>query len=147
VSRSVLLATFVAVLVVGATPFLLRRLSRRLRSGDRLRLGEGYELPPPWLGGLPHASGTVHSIISNRAGRGCIVVRLDEPVIPDARIPGPFHPWKPMTWAVLSLHYPGARWSGSEIVNVALAGSPPEGPADIEAATVVESHGRYWRWS
>ena len=94
----------------------------RLRVGDRVRIGGGYEDPPPWLGGRPAVTGRVSAFIDNAAE-----VELDEPLVVDGA-----------SYRVLSLRlrYRRARWTRQGIVHVEVAGAPH---------AWVESHASYRR--
>jgi hypothetical protein len=131
--------TVAIMAAVGLTPTLRRYASRRLRPGDRIRLGGGLEHPAPWLSGRLHVEGVVHSLIGEQSP-GIVVVRLSEYLQVDA--PGRAAAGD---FAVLQLRFRWARWGTREIVSVRLAGHAPSSVAEVAHLPLVESHAGYRR--
>lgn len=131
--------TIVTVTAVGLTPTIRRYASRRLRPGDRIRIGGGLEDPPPWLSGRAHVEAVVQSIL-DETPPGIVIVRLPETLKVDASgrtSAGDF--------AALQLRSRRARWGAREIVSVRLARQPPSSEAQVAVLPVVESHAAYRR--
>ncbi len=135
----ILALTVAAMAAIGLTPIMLRYASRRLRPGDRLRIGAGFEVPAPWLSGRPYVEGIVHSVIDEEPP-GLVIVRLSEQLRVDAEgrtAAGEF--------AVLHLRYRGARWGRRGVVSVRLGARSPSSAPDANGFPLVESHAMYRR--
>lgn len=138
-SLPIILVAAALVAAVGVAPSLLRRTSRRLRPGDRLRIFGGHEMPAPWLGGRRDVQGAVEAVLDN-GGPGVVVVRLDEYL----RVAAPGRGGAGSI-AILELRFRGARWGRREVVSVRLAESMPHRAAEVVAFPAVESHAVYRR--
>ena len=138
--REVLVLTAVAMLAVGASPWVLKRLSRRLRPGDLIRISGGHEEPAPWLTGRSHVEGQVLGfVLGASAAETFAVVRLAETL----------EVTRPVAargaYAILGLRFRGARWGSREVVAVWLQQGAPPHAFHGSSVSLVETHAWYRR--
>jgi hypothetical protein len=135
----ILVLTALAVLALWLSPWALRRLSRRLRPGDRVRISRGLEDPAPWLSGRPHVEGQVVGFIPGLAAANKFaVVRLTDALVVERPCEARGE------YVVLGLRHRGARWGSREVVAVWLEQRQPGAFAGT-TDSLVESHAVYHR--
>lgn len=132
--------TALVVLAVWVSPWVLRRLHRRLRPGDLVHISGGYEQPAPWLGGRSHVEGRVQALLPAATATGAyVVVRLSEVLEVERPVSARGQ------YAILGLRYRGATWGSREVVAVWLGERQPESSFDPSPSSAVESHATYRR--
>ena len=111
-------------------------MAGKLRVGDRVRVGGGYDMAPRWLNGRQYYPGTVTAVIPGQNDTPAIVVVLDEDVVLE-NYSGKY--------LVLELRYAGAKWRETGTVHVELCDFEPEAKSwqDREQGRWVESHATY----
>jgi len=118
-----------------ALSFIANLLGLRLRVGDRVRLGGGYDMEPKWLNGKSAYFGQCVGFIPGQNGQSAAVVQLETAITFDG-VTGSF--------VVLRLRYVGARWAKGEVVHVELFSSLPTSLQDPSTRGLwVESHASY----
>ena len=110
----------------------------KLKIGDRIQIGGGYDMEPQWLNKNQHYTGVVKAFIPGQNDSPAAVVKLDEPITFE-EIKGDI--------IVLELRYVGAKWKKNEIVHVELCDFEPEEKLckDRKKGKWVESHANYKR--
>lgn len=111
--------------------------SKPVRVGDRIRLSEGYQIPPEWLGIRKYIDGTVLKFIDNpwdKKKRLNAIVQLDDKVN-FRHLSGDI--------VVLSLRYVGSSWKGSDYVHIELYDHIPARVGNSERW--IESHAKFHR--
>ena len=73
----------------------------KLKIGDRIQIGGGYDMEPQWLNKNQHYTGVVKAFIPGQNDSPAAVVKLDEPITFE-EIKGDI--------IVLELRYVGAKW-------------------------------------
>lgn len=108
----------------------------KLQTGDRIRVGGGYDMEPPWPCGMDACCGTVKAFIPGQNDTPAAVVVLDDVVVSEG-IRG--------RYLVLELRYAGAEWKETETVHVELCDFEPEAKAwrYRRRGKWVESHATY----
>jgi hypothetical protein len=111
--------------------------------GDRLRLWDGYTLPPPWLSGRPFVDGTVERWFGDDRRPACLV-RLDATLTVRQSREGQARETIG-GFVVLTLRMPN-RWEHRGVVQIALCDDDPSDAWTAEGAgVVVETHAMYER--
>jgi len=108
----------------------------KLKIGDRIQIGGGYDMEPKWLNEKENYTGVVKAFIPGQSESLAAVVELDEDIKFDDIVGN---------MIVLELRYVGAKWKKSEIVHVELCDFIPEEKSwkDRRQGKWVESHALY----
>jgi len=111
-------------------------MCEKLKIGDRIQIGGGYDMKPKWLKEKENYTGVVKAFIPGQNESLAAVVELDEDIIFDDIVGNII---------VLELRYSGAKWKKSEIVHVELCDFIPEEKSwkDRMQGKWVESHASY----
>jgi len=111
-------------------------MSGKLNTGDRIRIGGGYDMAPQWLNGKQYYTGTVKAFIPGQNDMPAAVIELDEAAVFE-NIVGKY--------LILELRYEGAEWKEQETVHVELCDFMPEEKpwGDRKQGKWVESHASY----
>jgi hypothetical protein len=111
-------------------------LSVKLQTGDRIRVGGGYDMDPAWPCGRESCCATVKAFIPGQNESPAVVVELDEAVTFEG-VRGKY--------LVLELRYSGAEWKDTETVHVELCDFEPQAKAwrYRRQGKWVESHATY----
>jgi len=108
----------------------------KLKEGDRIQIGGGYDMEPKWSNGKQHYFGTVEKFIPGQNETPAAVIELDEKASFENMVG---------KYIVLELRYVGAKWKEKETVHVELCDFKPEGKSwqERKRGKWVESHASY----
>jgi hypothetical protein len=111
-------------------------MAGKLNVGDRVQVGGGYNMEPPWLDGRQYYSGTVKAFIPGQNDMPAVVVVLAEDAV--------FEDYAGKC-LVLELRYAGATWEETGTVHVEMCDFEPEARPwqERRQGKWVESHATY----
>ncbi|HEX8169273.1 MAG TPA: hypothetical protein VF824_01895 [Thermoanaerobaculia bacterium] len=139
----ILAATATLIIVAAMVPRLIRRSSRPLQVGDRIRISGGYDSPPLWLGGREYVDGSVVQFRTTDPAAKSVsaVVKLDSPITTRGFA---------SDVVMMHLRFVNARWGQHETVHLELVSSPPAAGQEFNGETGydardgwIESHAGY----
>ncbi len=141
-TTEIYLVTFSVIFLLALIPLfsLWKPFSKKVKEGDRVRMGGGYDIPPEWLGGRPYVEGTVVKFMENpwksaQNERDLVaIVKLDEKIT-FRHLSGDF--------LALSLRFKGASWKGGDVVHIELFDGMPNRVGTQEHW--IESHASFSR--
>jgi hypothetical protein len=111
--------------------------------GDRIAVGDGYDLAPLWLSGRPAVTGRVTRWIAGPNTEPACLVHLDEPLTATWLVDGRRES-RTGSYLVLELRHQGLSWQASGAVRVELCETDPgESGAERQVGPCIESHATY----